>query len=161
MNLIFRMIYLLIHSFFKPSLPIEYPSNRLSLRVLPNDIDINMHMNNGRYLTICDLSRVDMFIRTGLAKTMQQSKWIPVIAEHTMTYKKSLKMMQKYEVEMNITHWDEKFFYMEHRFVVADRIVAQGRSKGCVVSKQGVITPEHVIMAVSDRLALKHANAQK
>jgi acyl-CoA thioesterase FadM len=66
------MISLLINSFFKPKLPVEKPKNSLRLRVLPNDIDINLHMNNGRYLTICDLTRVDMFIRTGLAKTMLQ-----------------------------------------------------------------------------------------
>ena len=65
MNLYFRMIWLLIGSLFKPDLPTDRPTNSISLRVLPNDIDINMHMNNGRYLTICDLTRVDMFIRSG------------------------------------------------------------------------------------------------
>jgi len=48
-NLIFRMMYLLLVSLFKSRLPIEYPENSLTLRVLPNDIDINMHMNNGRF----------------------------------------------------------------------------------------------------------------
>ncbi len=66
MNLILRMMALLVGSFFKPRLFIENPKNSLCLRVLPNDIDINLHMNNGRYLTVCDLTRVDMFIRTGL-----------------------------------------------------------------------------------------------
>jgi acyl-CoA thioesterase FadM len=36
-------------------------------RVLPNDIDINGHMNNGRYLTMLDLRIVEYFIRVGLA----------------------------------------------------------------------------------------------
>lgn len=88
MNLIFRMMMLLIASFFKPGLPVKKPINSLQLRVLPNDIDINLHMNNGRYLTICDLTRIDMFLRTGLAKTMIKEKWIPVISEHTMKYKR-------------------------------------------------------------------------
>ncbi|MDC0434241.1 thioesterase family protein [bacterium] len=34
--------------------------------VLPNDLDLTMHMNNGRYLTICDFNRVDLFVRSGL-----------------------------------------------------------------------------------------------
>lgn len=136
-----------------PRLPIENPKNQLNLRVLPNDIDINMHMNNGRYLTICDLSRVDVFIRSGLAKTMQQQGWIPVIATHTMNYKRSLKLFQAYQVKMEITHWDGKYFYMEHEFIVKDRVVAHGSSKGCVLSKQGVIEPEKVIEVVSTRLA--------
>lgn len=152
MNLFVRMFYLLAASFFKPRLPIEHPSNTLSQRVLPNDIDINRHMNNGRYLTICDLSRVDMFIRTGLAKTMMKKGWMPVISEHSMRYRKPLGLFQKYEVSMEITGWDEKFFNMTHTFKVGERIVAEGTSRGCVISKQGVIPPNDVMQTVKSRL---------
>lgn len=150
MSLIFRMLYLLIASFFKPRLPIIRPNNSLTMRVLPNDLDLNIHMNNGRYLTICDLSRVDMFIRTGLAKTMVKKKWQPMIAEHTMIYKKPLKPFQKYEVKMEIVDWDEKFFIMTHTFIVGERVVAQGTSRGAVVSKNGVVPPEEVIKTVTE-----------
>lgn len=155
MSLIFRMILLLIASKFKPQLPIKHPKNSLKLRVLPNDLDINLHMNNGRYLTICDLSRVDMFIRTGLARTMQKEGWMPVIAEHTMKYKRSLKPFQKYEVTMEIIGWDEKYFHMIHTFFVGDKVVAEGTSSGCVISKTGTIPPEEVIAKVTARLDAK------
>jgi len=148
MNLIFRMIILLITSFFKSRLPVIKPKNSLSLRVLPNDIDINFHMNNGRYLTICDLTRVDMFIRTGLARTMVRENWIPVISEHTMKYKKGLKLFQKYDIYMEVTGWDEKAFKMIHTFIVNNRVVAEGTSLGVIVSKNGVIPPEQVIKSV-------------
>jgi len=149
MNLIFRMIALLLTSFFKPGLSIDKPKNMLRLRVLPNDIDINLHMNNGRYLTICDLTRVDMFIRTGLAKTMIKEKWIPVISEHTMKYKKGLKLFQKYTVKMEVTGWDEKSFKMLHTFIVRERVVAEGTSLGVIVSKTGVVSPENVMKKVA------------
>jgi acyl-CoA thioesterase FadM len=155
MSLIFRMIMLLIASKFKPQLPIKHPKNSLKLRVLPNDLDINLHMNNGRYLTICDLSRVDMFIRTGLARTMQKEGWMPVIAEHTMKYKRSLKPFQKYEVTMEIIGWDEKYFHMIHTFFVGDKVVAEGTSIGCVISKGGTISPEYVMAKVTTRLEAK------
>ena len=149
MNLIFRMLGLLVASYFKPRLPHIKPTNNLSLRVWPNDIDINFHMNNGRYLTICDLSRVDMFIRTGLAKTMLKEKWFPVIAEHTMTYKKPLKPFQKYMVTMAVTGWDDRSFNMVHTFFVDDRVMAEGTSKGVIVSKkEGVIPPQRVMETV-------------
>ncbi len=154
MNLIFRMFFIFMDSFFKPRLPVEYPKNALILRVLPNDIDLNMHMNNGRYLTICDLTRVDMFIRTGLAKTMVKEKWMPIITEHTMTYKKGLNLFQKYEVKMEISDWDDRVFHMIHTFIVDDKIVAEGTSKGLVLSKkEGVISPDEVMKTVSDRLS--------
>ncbi|MGA7593853.1 MAG: acyl-CoA thioesterase, partial [Gallionella sp.] len=90
MNLFFRMLYVFLLAQFRESLDIGNSLSRLDLRVLPNDLDINLHMNNGRYLTICDLNRIDLFIRTGLLKAMFRRNWIPVIAEHTMTYKKPL-----------------------------------------------------------------------
>ena len=144
------MLWLLLASYFKPRLPPDQLVNSLRLRVLPNDIDINMHMNNGRYLTICDLSRVDLFIRSGLAKTMFKNRWMPVVSEHTMRYKRSLDLLQKYEVQMQVTDWDEKAFNMLHTFVVDGRVVAEGTSKGVVLSKQGPVPPERVVAAVME-----------
>lgn len=153
MNLIFRMFVLWMTSLFKARLPVEYPENILRLMVLPNDIDINLHMNNGRYLTICDLTRVDMFIRTGLATTMLREKWRPVISEHTMKYKRGLKLFQRYQVYMKVSHWDEKVFHMQHRFMVKGRVVAEGTSKGVIISKHGVVTPAEVMRHVHQHLS--------
>ncbi len=148
MSLIVRMLFILFASVFKPRLPIEKPKNALSLHVLPNDLDINFHMNNGRYLTICDLTRIDMFIRTGLAKTMLKEKWIPVIAEHTVKYKKALRPFQKYQVSMDVTGWDDRSFFMAHTFIVGERVVAEGTSVGVILSKGGVIPPVTVMERV-------------
>jgi len=149
MNLIFRMLYVFLLAQFRESLSIGNSVSRLGLRVLPNDLDINFHMNNGRYLTICDLNRVDLFIRTGLLKAMFRRKWIPVIAEHTMTYKKPLGLFDRYVVELEVTHWDEKYFYMTHTFSKDGRMMAEGTSKGCVYARGvGVVSPADAIGAV-------------
>lgn len=142
MNLIFRMLYVFVLSWFREPLGFGKPVSRLSLRVLPNDLDINFHMNNGRYLTICDLNRVDLFIRTGLLKAMSKRGWIPVIAEHTMTYKKPLGLFEQYDVQLEVTHSDDKYFYMAHTFKKDGVIMAEGTSKGCVYARGvGVVSP--------------------
>ena len=74
MSLIFRMLYIYILSFFKEKLPIGKSTNTLNLITLLNDLDLNFHVNNGRFLTICDLNRIDFFIRTGLLKLMLKEK---------------------------------------------------------------------------------------
>jgi len=154
MNLIFRMLWVIIRSFFMKRIEMDHVTSTLSLRVLLNDIDINLHMNNGRYLTICDLNRVDVFARSGLLKAMFKRGWIPVIAEHTMTYKKPLNIFQRYEVSLEMMKWDKKYFYMTHTFTVGDRVVAEGTSKGCVYARGvGVVSPADAIAAVEqDRL---------
>lgn len=149
MNLIFRLLYVYIYSLFREPLSVENSKSVLHLRVLPNDLDLNIHMNNGRYLTICDLNRVDLFIRTGLLKTMRKRKWFPVIAEHTMTYKKSLHPFERYTAELEVSHWDDKFFYMTHTFSTKDRVVATGTSKGAIRSRAEVIKPVDVLAAIA------------
>jgi acyl-CoA thioesterase FadM len=149
MNLIFRMLWVILMSKFRERLKVGNFVSVLNLHVLPNDIDINFHMNNGRYLTICDLNRIDVFARSGLLKAMFKRNWIPVIAEHTMTYKKPLNIFERYEVKLEVLRWDEKFFYMLHTFKVGDRIVAEGTSKGCVYARgKGVVSPADAIAAV-------------
>jgi len=151
MNLIVRMLYVLLTSHRREMLSVGNTRSSLSLRVLPNDLDLNLHMNNGRYLTMCDLSRMDMFVRTGLLRSMRKRKWMPLIAEHTMTYRKPLGLLQRFELLLEVTHWDEKFFYMNHTFMVGELLVANGTSKGCLYAKgKGVVAPEQVIAAVAE-----------
>jgi acyl-CoA thioesterase FadM len=154
MNLIFRMLYVILRSFFMARIEDGNFKSSLKLRVLPNDIDINLHMNNGRYLTICDLNRVDLFARSGLLKAMFKRGWIPVLAEHTMNYKRPLNLFATYEVKLDVTHQDEKYIYMKHTFIKEGRIMAEGTSKGCIYARgKGVVKIEDALVAVEqDRL---------
>jgi len=154
MNLVFRMLYVLFVSFFRERLPVGVVESTLRLRTLPNDLDVNMHMNNGRYLTICDLNRIDLFIRSGLLKLMLKRKWMPIIADHTMTYKKPLKLFERFQVTMALTHWDEKYFYMTHTFTAAGRVAAVGTSKAVIRGRDGVVPPEEVISALEQARGL-------
>jgi acyl-CoA thioesterase FadM len=149
MNLYLRMIYVFLLTLFRERLDFATPVSKLGLRVLPNDIDVNLHMNNGRYLTICDLNRVDLFIRTGLMRAMIKRNWIPLIAEHTMVYKKPLDLFASFEVALEVTRSDEKYFYMNHVFTCNGRVMAEGTSKGCVYARGiGVVSPAEAVAAV-------------
>jgi acyl-CoA thioesterase FadM len=124
--------------------------SRLNLITLPNDLDLNMHMNNGRFLTICDLSRVDLFIRSGLVAALRKYKWAPIVTEHTMNYKRPLNLFDKFEVVMQLTHWDDRNFYMSHQFFIGERLVAEGKSVGVIRGREGVIAPETVLARVRE-----------
>ncbi len=56
--LLFRLIGLKRKGLFEES--------RVAFRVLPNDCDINFHMNNGRYLAFMDLGRVHLMAQLRL-----------------------------------------------------------------------------------------------
>lgn len=44
MNLWFRLLHLLLCSLFRPKLEAPFGVSRLQFRVLPNDLDSNLHM---------------------------------------------------------------------------------------------------------------------
>ncbi|MEN0024635.1 MAG: acyl-CoA thioesterase, partial [Microbacterium sp.] len=52
----------------------------IRLTTLPSDIDILRHMNNGRYLSLFDLGRWDLLIRTGLFDAMKDRGWYAVVS---------------------------------------------------------------------------------
>lgn len=150
MNLYLRMLLLLFTSLAKEKITVHRLSNNLSLRVMPNDLDLNLHMNNGRYLTICDLSRMDLFIRSGLGALMWRNRWRPIIAQHDMKYFKPLSLFQKYEVEMTVAHWDEKYFHSTHSFKSKGVEIAKGSSIAVIRGKGGVIPPKTVMQEVEE-----------
>ena len=153
MNLYLRLLWIIFKARGRKKITKDDPGNEISTIVMPNDIDLNLHVNNGRYLTLCDFSRVDLFIRSGLAAIMLKHKLVPVVAEHTMTYIKPLHVFNRIRLSMQLTHWDEKYFYATHTFYRGEQVVAEGTSKSLIISrKNGKLTPAQVLTLVDEYL---------
>jgi len=86
-----RLLILLMVSPFRKSVLPTGPCVT-PFHVWPNDLDVFMHMNNGAYLTIMDLARTDMMMRSGLVKKAAKRRWYPVVAAETIRFKRSLKL---------------------------------------------------------------------
>jgi len=151
MNLYFRLVWVMLMARRRKVITEDDLSNEIITRIMPNDLDLNLHVNNGRYMTLCDFNRVDLFVRSGLASIMIKNKLAPIVAEHTMTYIKPLRVFNKIRIGMNITHWDEKYFHATHTFYRGEKVVAEGTSKSLVVSrKDGRLTPLKVLAMVNE-----------
>ncbi|KQZ24156.1 acyl-CoA thioesterase [Microbacterium sp. Root553] len=98
---------------------------RIRLTTLPTDIDILRHMNNGRYLSLFDLGRWDLLIRTGLLDAMTERGWYAVVSSETVTFRKSLQLWQRFDVESRFVGHDDKAVFLEHRAVVDGEIYAR------------------------------------
>lgn len=154
MNLLFRVLYVLISSFFKPKIEDVLTPGHLKLCVLPNDLDFNMHMNNGRYLTIMDLGRLDLILRSGLLKIMLREASVPILAYAGIRYRLSLDPFQKYTLRTQIVGWDQKWFYIEQRFLRGSgsqqEVAAIGLVKGCFYNQKSrtTVPSENVLTAI-------------
>ncbi|KAL0205052.1 hypothetical protein P9112_000359 [Eukaryota sp. TZLM1-RC] len=82
---------------------------RFNSRCTLNDIDYNFHMNNASYLVVFELARWSLVLESGLLTVCRRGKFNPVVAGIAVTYKRQLKLFQKYHIETKITgisgHW--------------------------------------------------------
>jgi len=119
MNLWFRLLVYLLCSPFRASLEAPFGVSRLSMRVWPNDLDVNLHMNNGRYLTVMDIGRLDLIMRMGLMRAARRHRWMPVLSASKVRFRRELRLFQKFTLETRILWWARTHFVMEHRVVIA------------------------------------------
>ncbi|CAN1502807.1 FcbC Predicted thioesterase [Rhabdaerophilaceae bacterium] len=121
MNLWLRVIWLFLCTPFRDKIPAPFGLSVLKFRVWPHDIDTNLHMNNGRYLTIADLGRTDLLLRMGLAKLVLKEGLQPMLSGSAIRYRRELKPFQAFRLESCILCWRGTSFVMQHRFVVAGK----------------------------------------
>ena len=139
MNLYLRLLWALLRSArLQPIDPGDWIERRM--RVLPNDLDINGHMNNGRYLTIVDLMLVEYFVRSGFAKAMLRAGWRPMSGGAFITYRKGLKPWQRYRIRFMLAGADHSWNYMRFEFLRDDgALCAAGYMKGAAVGRDGLV----------------------
>ncbi len=124
MSLFFRLLLVLFTFRFRGNCDLFGPA-RKRLRVWPTDLDVLLHVNNGVYLSMLDVARVDLLLRSGVAGKLLAQGVYPVVAAETIRFRRSLKLFQTFEVETRVLGWDEKAFILEHRFLRGDAVVAE------------------------------------
>jgi acyl-CoA thioesterase FadM len=123
--------------------------SRIRVTTLPTDLDILRHMNNGRYLSLFDLGRWDLLVRTGMLDVMKRNNWYAVVSSETITFRKSLELWQRFDVESRLIGHDDKAIYLEHRAVVDGEIYARAIIRSRMLKRSGgTLSHEELFAAV-------------
>jgi len=128
-------------------------ADRLIMRVLPNDIDINLHLNKARYLSQMDYARTHLLARTGLLDHIIHSRCQPLVGAVWVTYRRSLPLFARFEIASRLVCWDDRWFYLEQTFAGSKGLCAVGWVKGVLRDSTGNIEPQRVIDGVAPGLA--------
>ena len=146
MNLLFRLGWVVLRAlaYRRGSFP-PLAEARLAFRVLPNDLDFNLHMNNARYLSLMDLGRVDLLNHLGLLRLAFRGRWFPVLGTVTIRYHRPLKLFDRFDLITRILGWDEKWFYLEQRFEREGKPIATARAAGLLRRAEGSIPTGEVL----------------
>jgi YbgC/YbaW family acyl-CoA thioester hydrolase len=136
MKLFFRLFWLIVTQAHRSRVDVM-DSVETRLRVLPNDLDIFLHVNNGVYLTYADLGRTDLMLRSNTFHLLRQRGWYPVVAAQTIQFKKSLTLWQSFSIATRIVGWDDRAIYMEQIFKRGNTMVARALIDARFLAKAG------------------------
>ncbi|PWJ44813.1 thioesterase family protein [Sediminitomix flava] len=145
MNLYWRLLALLL------KLPFINTSDELkwtqTFRVLPSDCDINIHLTNSRYFAFADLGRTYGMIKFGLFKHLIKNKWAAVVNAQEITFIKQIPPFAKFTLETELIYWDEKYWYIEQKFLLNSKVAAIAKFRGVYLEKGKVIPSSKVLAA--------------
>jgi acyl-CoA thioesterase FadM len=130
-NLWLRLLLLRVLGRYRPRLDL-LDECVTPFRVLPGDLDLLRHMNNGRYLTILDIARLDLFARSGMDHVLARNGWYPVVTAETIAFHRALTLGRPFSVTTRTLGWDD-------RCVVLEQVFRTGRDGTGPIAAEAVI----------------------
>lgn len=150
MNVLWRTLIVMIRARLRRRRDGQRPMTEMGLvrlTTLPTDIDLLRHMNNGRYLSLFDLGRWDLMIRTGLFDVLRDNGWYGVVSNETITFRKPLAPFQRFDIQTRWVGHDDRALYLEHRAVVRGEIYARAVIRARMVKRTGGTVPHEELFA--------------
>lgn len=125
-----------------------------SFRCRPWDLDMFLEMNNGRILTLYDLGRYDLSIRTGFMKVLKDNRWGLVVAGASTRYRRRVRLFNKVTMRTQIAGFDERWIY------IIQSMWVKGQPTSSVLLRTGVTEKGRTISTTRVREALGVADWQ-
>lgn len=147
-----RTIKEIITSKARPALP-AFGTHVAHHRCWPQDIDVYLEMNNGRILTILDLGRTGLGIRTGLVRALRRNGWGLTMAGVSVRYRKRIRPFVKFRTVSTCLGWDEKFIYLDQSIWIGDDCAVQALYRAAVTDRAGIVPPAHLLAAMGQNAA--------
>ena len=117
---------------------------------LPWDLDPWRELNNGRTLTLYDLGRVPMALRTGLVRVMGPNGWGLTVEGNICRYRRRVRMFDRITIVSRCLGWDARFLYMEQSMWKGAECTSQMVLRSAVTSKDGIVPPARVLEALGE-----------
>lgn len=116
MNLYLRLIMTIIKCFFCSKKAVN-DTSVLTFMAWPWDCDINIHLNNARFLSFMDLSRVYWTAQIGLMPAVLKNHWQGVAGGIEISYIRPIKPFQRFKIITQMIYFDEHYVYLEQSFI--------------------------------------------
>ena len=142
---VLRLIRVIIKS--KLQEKVDFNSNHnecIKLMVLPQDIDLFIELNNGRYVTLLDLGRFSYGAKVNMGSFLKKNNWSLTIVGTYNEYRYRLRLFQRFELQTRILGYDENWFYFFQKIVKDGKTHMASVVKFSYTSKKGLVSPKEV-----------------
>jgi acyl-CoA thioesterase FadM len=144
MNLWFRLLLMLLQRPWRK--PVDGLSTTvIRMRVWPLDLDFNRHVTNGRYFTMADVGRMDYVLRSGAFRVALRHKALPIVGDTWGKFRRELRLFESFEIHTRMLGWDQKWSFMEHRFVKNGRVLGVVVMRGLFRAPTGTLAPSEFV----------------
>jgi len=116
----------------------------MNFRAWPHDCDLNLHMTNARYLAMMDLGRTQLLGKAGLLGKIIRHKWMPVANAIEISYIRQIRPFQKFTLHSRLLTWDEKYWYIEQKFMSGKKLLALTMVRGLFLKGQEKVPFDNV-----------------
>jgi acyl-CoA thioesterase FadM len=89
------------------------PPHLCKVRVMPWDIDYNLHLNNASYLTMLEYARINWAVDSGCMAAAMKRGYTLGIAGLAIQYRREVRLFERVCIETRYMCNDDKFFYVE------------------------------------------------
>lgn len=144
MNLWFRLLWMLCCRPWRRQTPAD-GTTVIRMRVWPFDLDWNRHVTNGRYFSLADVARLDFVFKSGAYRVAWRHRAFPIVGDNWGKFRKELKLFQTFEIHTRLLGWDDKWVFMEHRFMRRQRVVGVVIMRGLLRASKAVVHPQELV----------------
>jgi acyl-CoA thioesterase FadM len=124
----------------------------VDMRVWPNDIDFNFHLNNSRYLTYMDYGRIRMLAASGILGNVVRRRWTPLVGSIDIVYRRSLPLWTPFTMTTRNLCWDDRWFYMEQMLHFSGGLASRAWVKALFQERGKNVPPQVVVDMVQPGL---------
>jgi acyl-CoA thioesterase FadM len=134
---------------FRRAAPLPILGTHVSHHVCwPWDLDPWMELNNVRTLTLYDLGRIPLGVRTGLSRAVRANGWGLTVAGNSTRYRRRVTVFDRIEMRSRCIGWDARFFYMEQSMWRGEECTSQLLLRSAVTSTAGIVAPARAVEAL-------------
>ncbi len=115
---------------------------------MPWDLDMWVELNNGRTLTLLDIGRIQLAMRTGLIAALRRERWGLTMAGVSVRYRRRIRAFDRFEVRSQCVGRDARFLYLHQTIWKGGEAACSALYRSAVTDASGIVASDRVAAAM-------------